>query len=113
LRDTLPCHSRFFKRFNKALLDRAAIDREQARLAKENEDLRQLLKSFLDGISVNDAVINNPANPLLVVNQRLQLTLAERRKGGAAAAGRGAGGSGGSAGLVIQGQQQGVQVAGR
>lgn len=30
--------------------------------------------------SVNEAVINNPANPLLVVNNRLQLVMAERRK---------------------------------
>jgi hypothetical protein len=100
----------FFKRYNKALLDKAAIDREQTRLTKENEDLRQLLKSFLDGISVNDAVIDSPANPLIVVNQRLQLTLAERRKAAAAAASRGsgtggsAGGKGGSAGGA--GQQQ-------
>lgn len=68
-------------------------------LTKENEELRQLLKSFLDGISVNDSVLNSPANPLLVVNQRLQLTLAERRKASAAAAAGGAvGGKGGSAG---------------
>jgi hypothetical protein len=30
--------------------------------------------------SVNEAVLNTPANPLLVVNQRLQLVMAERRK---------------------------------
>jgi hypothetical protein len=29
---------------------------------------------------VNEAVLNTPANPLLVVNQRLQLVMAERRK---------------------------------
>lgn len=45
-----------------------------------------MLKQYLDGISVNDEILNNPLNPLLVVNQRLQLTLAERRKGKAAAA---------------------------
>lgn len=96
---------RFFKRYNKALLDKSAIDREQARLSKENEDLRQLLKGFLDGISVNDAVINNPANPLLVVNQRLQLTMAERRKAAAAAAAARGGGGAGGGGLAVQGQQ--------
>jgi len=29
---------------------------------------------------VNETVLNTPANPLLVVNQRLQLVMAERRK---------------------------------
>ncbi|KAF6253998.1 flagellar associated protein [Scenedesmus sp. NREL 46B-D3] len=71
---------RFFKRYNKVVLDVAAVDRERSRLEQENADLRQLLKSFLDGISVNEAVLNTPANPLLVVNQRLQLVMAERRK---------------------------------
>jgi hypothetical protein len=77
---------RFFKRYNKVLLDKAAIDQEKARLEAENADLRQLLKGFLDGISVNADVLNTPANPLLVVNNRLQLMMAERKK----ARGRGA-----------------------
>uniref|UniRef100_A0A383W766 Dynein regulatory complex subunit 2 n=1 Tax=Tetradesmus obliquus TaxID=3088 RepID=A0A383W766_TETOB len=72
--------NRFFSRYNKVVLDVAAVDRERLRLEAENADLRQLLKSFLDGISVNEAVLNMPANPLLVVNQRLQLVMAERRK---------------------------------
>jgi hypothetical protein len=38
------------------------------------------LKQYLDGISLNDDVMNNPVNPLLVVNSRLQVTLAERNK---------------------------------
>jgi hypothetical protein len=41
---------RFFKRYNKVVLDVAAVDRERGRLEQENADLRQLLKSFLDGI---------------------------------------------------------------
>ncbi|KAI8474613.1 MAG: flagellar associated protein [Monoraphidium minutum] len=100
--------NRFFKRFNRALLDKAAVDREASRLTKENADLRQLLKGFLDGISVNDAVISDPANPLMIVNQRLQLTMAERRRGAAAAArggggGGGGGGGSGGAGLAVAG----------
>lgn len=70
----------FFKKFNKAMLDKAAVDKEKARLQQENSELRAVLKQYLDGISVNDDILNNPINPLLVVNQRLQLTLAERRK---------------------------------
>eukprot|EP00775_Hariotina_reticulata_P008068 gene8068-8263_t len=72
--------NRFFKRYNKVVLDVAAVDRERSRLTQENADLRQLLKNFLDGISVNETVLNTPANPLLVINQRLQLVMAERRK---------------------------------
>ena len=72
--------NRFFKRFNKALLDKTSIDKERSRLEKENADLRSILKQYLDGISVNDDVMNNPINPLMVVNNRLQVTLAERNK---------------------------------
>lgn len=72
--------NRFFKRFNKALLDKTSIEKERTRLEKENADLRSILKQYLDGISVNDDVMNNPINPLMVVNNRLQVTLAERNK---------------------------------
>ncbi|KAG2490043.1 hypothetical protein HYH03_011508 [Edaphochlamys debaryana] len=90
--------NRFFKRFNKSLLDKAAIDKERSRLERENADLRSILKQYLDGISVNDDVLNNPVNPLLVVNQRLQITLTERNKARAAAmAQRAAGGQGSGA----------------
>ena len=43
--------------------------RERERLRHENGDLRSILKQYLDGISVNEEVINAP-NPLLVVNHR-------------------------------------------
>ena len=59
----------FFKRYNKVLLDVTAIERERDRLGGENGDLRSILKQYLDGISVNEDVINAP-NPLLVVNHR-------------------------------------------
>eukprot|EP00798_Chlamydomonas_sp_ICE-L_P003323 gene3323-13354_t len=72
--------NRFFKRYNKASLDKAAIDKERLRLQKENGDLRSILKQYLDGISVNSDVMNNPINPLMVVNNRLQVTLSERNK---------------------------------
>ena len=55
------------------LLDKAAVDKERARLATENADLRHILRQYLDGIAVNADVMNSPTNPLLVVNQRLQL----------------------------------------
>jgi hypothetical protein len=52
---------------------------------QENDDLRTILKQYLDGISVNAEVMSNPINPLLVVNSRLQLTLRERDKARSAA----------------------------
>lgn len=66
------------------LLDKCAIDKERERLRSENKDLRAILKQYLDGVSVNVDVMNNPSNTLMVVNQRLQLTLAERNKARAA-----------------------------
>jgi hypothetical protein len=45
---------RFFKRYNKVVLDVAAVNKERSRLEKENADLRQLLKTFLDGIRCVD-----------------------------------------------------------
>ena len=65
--------NRFFKKFNKGMLDKCAIDKERQRLERENADLRSILKQYLDGISVNDDVMNNPVNPLMVVNNRLQV----------------------------------------
>lgn len=43
------------------------ISRERARVEQENADLRAILKQYLDGISVNDDVLN-AANPLFVVS---------------------------------------------
>ena len=64
----------FFKRYNKVLLDVMGIERERERLRNENGDLRSILKQYLDGISVNEDVINNP-NPLLVVNHKTNIVM--------------------------------------
>ena len=53
---------------------RAGIERERERLKHENADLRSILKQYLDGISVNEDVINNP-NPLLVVNHKTNVVM--------------------------------------
>ena len=47
-------------------------------LCPYSEDLRTILKQYLDGISINEDVINNPANPLIVVNNKLMLAQAAR-----------------------------------
>eukprot|EP00965_Chrysotila_dentata_P023141 767453-Pleurochrysis_carterae.AAC.1 len=51
-----------------------AIEREKERLGRENGDLRSILKQYLDGISVNEDVINAP-NPLLVVNHKTNIVM--------------------------------------
>jgi hypothetical protein len=62
----------FFKRFNKVALDNIALDNEKASLSHENEDLRSILKQYLDGISVTEDVLGNQ-NALLVVNNRTNI----------------------------------------
>lgn len=64
----------FWKRYNKALLDKCALDREKADLTLENQQLRTLLKSYLDGISVNDEILSN-VNPLFVVNHKSNVNM--------------------------------------
>ncbi|KAI8815954.1 uncharacterized protein EV422DRAFT_336982 [Fimicolochytrium jonesii] len=59
----------FHKRYNKVNLDRQALEKQRAQLQEENLHLRGILKQYLDGISVNESVLEMP-NPLLVVNGR-------------------------------------------
>ena len=62
----------FYKKYNKVLMDKLTIEKEQARLQQENADLQAILKQYLDGISVTDEVMNS-RNPLLVVNGKVDL----------------------------------------
>jgi len=62
----------FYKRFNKVLLDKLAIEKQKSTLENENKVFKSLLKQYLDGVSVNEDVINNQ-NPLLVVNNKINL----------------------------------------
>lgn len=62
----------FYKRYNKVLLDKLAIEKQKATLEKENMFFKSLLKQYLDGVSVNDDVLNSN-NPLLVVNSKVNL----------------------------------------
>ncbi len=54
------------------LLDKIAIEQEKKRLAKENGDLRTLIKQYLDGVSVPQDAVDS-ANPLLIVNGRVNV----------------------------------------
>jgi len=62
----------FYKRYNKVLLDKVAIEKQKGSLEKENMFFKSLLKQYLDGVSVNNDVMNS-SNPLLVVNNKVNL----------------------------------------
>lgn len=65
----------FWKRYNKSLLDKVALDKERSTLMMENQRLRTVLKQYLDGISVNDEILSQ-VNPLFVVNQKTNAPMA-------------------------------------
>ncbi|XP_032849367.2 dynein regulatory complex subunit 2 [Tyto alba] len=60
---------RFWQRFNKAKLEEQALERERAALSQRNRRLRELLRQYLAGISVNSEVLSEP-NPLLAVERK-------------------------------------------
>merc|ERR1711988_432053 len=70
----------FYKKFNKVLLDKFALSKEREKLERQNEDLRLILKQYLDGVSVNEEVMAG-TNSLLVVNNRLQLNVPVASRG--------------------------------
>ena len=64
----------FWKRYNKVLLDKLALDQENSTLLHENQQLRSVLKQYLDGISVNDEILSQ-TNPLFIVNNKTNVKL--------------------------------------
>ncbi len=45
----------FWKRYNKALLDKLAIERERAQLQEENDKLKAMLQEYLNGKLYSDS----------------------------------------------------------
>ncbi|KAJ3353225.1 Dynein regulatory complex subunit 2 [Entophlyctis luteolus] len=64
-----PAMEQFNKRFNKISLDVLALRKQKETLQEENTSLRSILRQYLDGISLNEDVLNQ-LNPLFVVNGR-------------------------------------------
>jgi hypothetical protein len=62
----------FYVRYNKVLLDKMALLSERGNLRNENQDLRTILKQYLDGISVTEDVMVH-RNPLLIINNRTNI----------------------------------------
>mmetsp|Transcript_9210 Transcript_9210/g.13634 ORF Transcript_9210/g.13634 Transcript_9210/m.13634 type:complete len:472 (+) Transcript_9210:125-1540(+) len=69
----------FYKKMNKVLLDKAALSEEKAQLMEDNQKLRDMLKQYIDGISVNQDVIAKQ-NPLIMV-ESLSGTVANAGQG--------------------------------
>ncbi len=65
---------RFYQRYNKVLLDGLTLEAHKNKLLEENENLKMILKQYLDGISVSEEVLNR-VNPLFVVNGRTNAPL--------------------------------------
>ncbi|XP_051016264.1 dynein regulatory complex subunit 2 [Acomys russatus] len=62
----------FWKRYNKVKLEVLSLRHRRAQLADISGKLRQMLKQYLDGISVSDEVLSQ-LNPLFIVNHRSNL----------------------------------------
>ncbi|XP_004711474.2 dynein regulatory complex subunit 2 [Echinops telfairi] len=62
----------FWKRYNKVKLEQLSLKRRRVQLLDINGKLREMLKQYLDGISVSDEVLSQ-LNPLFIVNHRSNL----------------------------------------
>ncbi|KAM5249674.1 dynein regulatory complex subunit 2 isoform 1-T1 [Hipposideros larvatus] len=62
----------FWKRYNKVKLEQLSLRHRHAQLLEINEKLREMLKQYLDSISVSDEVLSQ-LNPLFIVNHRSNL----------------------------------------
>ncbi|XP_004599423.2 dynein regulatory complex subunit 2 [Ochotona princeps] len=62
----------FWKRYNKVKLEKLSLQHRRAQLLEINRKLREMLKQYLDGISVSDEVLSQ-LNPLFIVNHQSNL----------------------------------------
>lgn len=63
----------FWNKYNIAQLDVLTLERNVLKLKEREDDLRKKLKTYHDGITVNDDVLKNP-NPLFVINGKINST---------------------------------------
>lgn len=62
----------FYRKYNVALMDNIAIDKERERLSIENGQLEDLIQQFISGTKLSDVILADD-NPLFVVNGRANL----------------------------------------
>jgi hypothetical protein len=65
----------FYKRHNKVLLDKYALDAQKQALLTENRNLKAILKQYLEGVSVSETILAKD-NSLLIVNGRANIPYA-------------------------------------
>lgn len=63
----------FWKRYNKVKLEELSLQHRRTQLQEINKKLREMLKQYLDGISVSDEVLGQ-LNPLLIINNQSNLS---------------------------------------
>ncbi|KAI5109153.1 coiled-coil domain-containing protein 65 [Silurus meridionalis] len=63
---------KFWQRYNKVRLERLCLEREKKVLRWENQQLRILLKQYLDGISVSDEILKQQNSLLMLSSPLLQ-----------------------------------------
>lgn len=59
---------KFYRRFNKCLMDTLALQREKAQLSEENKYYKNLLQKYMENIGVREDAVNKP-NTIVIVNQ--------------------------------------------
>lgn len=67
---------KFYRRFNKVLLDKMSLQREKAALAEHNHRLKLMVKRYMGGTGITTDLMERP-NTLFIVNQE---TNAPKRK---------------------------------
>jgi len=76
-RDSMPFEN-FWKRYNKVLLDNTVLSHQRETLANETANLKQSLNEYMSSITVSKRSVDH-ANPLLVVNGRVNMKPQSRR----------------------------------
>ncbi|EAX82996.1 hypothetical protein TVAG_330860 [Trichomonas vaginalis G3] len=65
---------KFYRRFNKVLLEKMALQREKEKLQKTNQRLKTMMKNYMEGMAVNETTMSKD-NTLFIVNQRTNAPL--------------------------------------
>ena len=65
---------KFYRRFNKVLLDKLSLQREREALLQTNNRLKSMLKKYMSGMAVSKDLMNKP-NTLFIVNQNTNAPL--------------------------------------
>lgn len=71
---------KFYRRFNKVLLEKLSLQREREALQQQNNHLRQMLSKYMSGMGISKNLMNSP-NTLFIVNQNTNAPLRKVEQG--------------------------------